>query len=207
MLKASVYKRALSNSKNALRNLNSPNGFEAEIQKHLAAAIGDLARTEVPLSEIGACQVWGDNNGRLDILHSDYGIELKVVRIPRIGAVPSKALYDIGQLSSDYWRIKNAHKLKGGELCILLYGCLVSELSELSNDTAILREFHNRLFVDFSTSLQYGELKHQSKSEQRKKQIAVIKEMGFHAPYNEKMGKKIVVDEEFALIIVPVEFS
>jgi len=204
MFKNSVYEEALSNTKKELRNLNSPNGFEAVIQKHLAAALGNLAKREVPLSKIGACQAWGDKKGRLDILYSDYGIELKVIQIPRIGAVPSNALYDVGQLSSDYWRIQNANKLKGGELCILLYGPLVSELRK---PPAILREFHNRMFVDFSTSLQYGELNHQSKSEQRKKQIDAIKEIGFHRPYNKKAGKKIVVDDEYALIVIPVKFS
>src|SRR3989339_267186 len=111
MINISVYKEALSKTKINLRKLNSPNGFEAVIQKHLASAIGNHVKREVPLSEIGACQAWDDENGRIDILNNDYGIELKVVRIPRIGAVPSKALYDIGQLSSDYWRIQNAKKL------------------------------------------------------------------------------------------------
>ena len=203
MFKLSIYEVALSNAKKELRSLKSQNGLEPIIQKHLTATIGNLAKREVPLSKIGACQVWGDKKGQIDILYRDYGIELKVVRIPRIGAkaVPSNALYDIGQLSSDYWRIKNARQLSGGELCILLCGCLVPELSK---PTAIIREFHNRMFVDFTTSLQYGELQYQRKTEQRKKQIAVIKEIGFHEPYFEKAGKKIVVDDEFALIIIPV---
>lgn len=204
MFKNKVYEDVLSKAKKELRSLKSPNGFEDVVQKNLTAVIGNLAKREVPLSQIGASQAWGDQKGRLDILYSDYGIELKVIRIPRIGAVPSNALYDIGQLSSDYWRIQNAKQLKGGELCILLYGCLVSELSKPS---AILREFHNRMFLDFYTSLKYGELKNQSKSEQRSKQIAAIKEMDFHAPYLQKAGKKIVVDDEFALIIIPVKFS
>lgn len=204
MFKISVYEKALSKAKIELHKLKSPNGFEAVIQKHLTAAIGNLAKREVPLLKIGASQVWGDKKGRLDILYNDYGIEIKVVRIPRMGAVPSNALYDIGQISSDYWRIQNAHQLKGGELCILLYGCLVSELRK---PAAILREFHNRMFVDFNTSLQYGELKNQSKSEQRRKQIVAIKEIGFHAPYIEKAGKKIVVDDEFAIIIIPIKFG
>lgn len=203
MIKSSAYEEALSKTKNDIRKMNSPKGFESVIQKHLVDAIGTFAKTEVSLKRIGACQACGSENGRLDIRLGDYGIELKVVRIPRFGAVASNALYDIGQLSSDYWRIKNAQKLRGGELCILLYGCLIAELS---NPTAILREFHNRMFIDFSTSMHFGELlKEQKTSDQRQKQIDAIKEMGFHAPYNEKMGKKIVVDEEFALIVIPVK--
>lgn len=201
MIKSSVYKEALSKTKIDIRKMNSPNGYESVIQKHLTAAIGTSAEREVPLSIIGASQAWGSENGRLDILFGDYGIELKVVKIPRIGAVASNALYDVGQLSSDYWRVKTAQNLRGGELCILLYGCLVSELS---NSTAILREFHNRMFVDFSTSLHFGELKEQITSEQRKKQVTAIKEMGFNEPYNGKKGKRIVVDEEFALIAIPI---
>ena len=68
-----------------------------------------------------------------------------MVRVPRIGAVPSNALYDIGQISSDYWRIQNAKLLNGGELCILIYGALIAELCKPSE---VLREFQNRMFVD-----------------------------------------------------------
>jgi len=204
MLKIKVYENVLSKAKEELRSLRSPNGFETVIQKHLTTAIGPPAMREVPLSQIGATQAWGSEKGRLDILYQNYGIELKVVRLPRIGAVPSNALYDIGQLSSDYWRIQNAKQLKGGELCILLYGCLVKELKKPS---AILREFHNRMFIDFYTSLKYGELKTQSESELRIKQIGAIKKMGFDAPYFDKAFKKSVVNDEFALIIIPVNFS
>ncbi|MCI5127184.1 MAG: hypothetical protein D3907_01510 [Candidatus Electrothrix sp. AUS3] len=203
MFKNKVYEDTLLKAKEELRSLKSPNGFEYVVQKHLAAVIGNPAKREVPLSKIGAIQAWGGEKGRLDILYRNYGIELKVVRVPRIGAVPSNALYDIGQLSSDYWRIHNA-KLEGGELCVLLYGCLVTELNKPS---AILREFHNRMFLDFYTSLKYGELKTQSKSEQRIRQIGAIKEMGFDTPYLNKAGKKSVVNDEFALIIIPVKFS
>lgn len=204
MFKNNVYEDALLKAKEELRSLKSPNGFEDVVQKHLTAVIGNPAKREVPLSQIGAIQAWGDEKGRLDILYCNYGIELKVVRVPRIGAVPSNALYDIGQLSSDYWRIQNAKQLEGGELCVLLYGCLVTELNKPS---AILREFHNRMFLDFYTSLKYGELKTQSKSEQRIRQIGAIKEMGFDTPYLDKAGKKSVVNDEFALIIIPVKFS
>jgi hypothetical protein len=207
MFNNEVYKNALSKAKEELRKRKSPNGFEDVVQEHLTAFIGNPARREVPLLEIEATQAWGDEKGCLDILYGNYGIELKVVRVPRIGAVPSNALYDIGQLSSDYWRIQNAKQLKGGELCVLLYGCLVTELNKPS---AILREFHNRMFLDYYTSLKYGELKTQSKSEQRIRQIGAIKEMGFDKPYctySCKAGKKSVVNDEFALIIIPVKFS
>ena len=71
---------------------------------------------------------------------------------------------------------------------------------------AILREFHNRMFVDFSTSSKYGEIKNEI-NDKRKKQISVINEMGFDVPYHERLGKKIIVDDEFAIIIVPVKFE
>ena len=67
-----------------------------------------------------------------------------MVRLPRLNATASNSLYDIGQLSSDYWRLKYAKKLSGGELVVLLYGSLIDELRR---PISILREFHNRMYI------------------------------------------------------------
>ena len=53
----------------------------------------------------------------------------------------------------------------------------------------------------------FGELKAEGEAEQRVNQICAIKEMGFDTPYFDKAGRKIVVDDEFALVIIPVKFS
>ncbi|MDK9718533.1 MAG: hypothetical protein OEL57_11605 [Trichlorobacter sp.] len=199
MIDLPVYKNALSKISKTFQGEFI--GLEALLHSCLSNELPkDKVKHEVKLADIGACQICGDDDGRLDILYNNYGIELKVVKFPRPNAVISKALYDIGQLSSDYWRIKHAKKLEGGELCILLAGCLVAELA---NPTAILREFHNRMFVDYMTSKSFGELKTQH-TKKRENQIRAIEDMGFHEPYNFKKGKKIVFDKDLALVIIPV---
>jgi hypothetical protein len=117
-----------------------PDGAVKERYLHAAVMQNSPAstRAEVPLGELGARQAWEDGTGRVDVVIGTHGIELKVLAFPRVGATPSNALYDVGQLASDYWRLQNAKKLQSGELLLLLHGPLVPALA---SGTAIYREF------------------------------------------------------------------
>lgn len=177
-------------------------GIEKSVQLALLNVLGEEARSEIPLQDIGTEQVWAGTQGRLDVLIGTHGFELKVIRLPRLDAVPSKALYDIGQLSGDYWRIKNAKKLTSGELVVLLHGSLVNDLEK---PTAILREFHNRMFVDYKTSLKFGELAEEKNNPNRVRQIDAIRSMGFDKPYCDKGNRKIVTFNGLALVSITVQ--
>ena len=163
--------------------------------------------TEVPLSTVGAKRPNDSANGRIDIVSSDYGIELKVVSIPRSKARRTAYLWDIGQISFDHWTIRNAKKLSDGELGILLYGPFVTSLE---SSTEILREFHNKMFVDYKTSSEFGELKRDLEigdpemKRCRKRQISSIEEMKMDLPYSGKNGCKIFVHKSMALVVIPV---
>lgn len=201
MLDKRILQSVLEDSADKLRALNGNLGMEAIIQSTLCSCLGPESRTEVPLTEIGATQVWGDDKGRLDVLHSNHGIEIKVIQLPRSGNTPSTALYDIGQLSGDYWRLQNATELEDRELLLLLSGPIISALK---SPRELLREFHNRMFVDFQTSILYGELVTESSETQRARQIGSIYQMGFHLPFNDPLGKIIVILDNYALCTIPV---
>lgn len=160
---------------------------------------------EVPLELVNSAQLWGGSHGRIDIIVERHGIELKVVRLPRQKSGASQSLYDLGQLSSDYARLDRAKKLKSGELLILLYGPLVKDIS---GNVTLIREFHNRLFVDFCTSLKFGELKKPYDKKWRKEQIKYIKKMHLDQPFNSKSTSMKIYrtesDSSLALVSIPI---
>jgi hypothetical protein len=90
--------------------------------------------------------------GRLDCYLPEKGtaFEYKAVRLPRrhsdnVGG----ALYDIGQLASDYLRLNRAGKLKFGYVIAFVYGPLVLDAQSPGK---LYRAFHNQMFVDFSVA-------------------------------------------------------
>lgn len=180
--------------------------MERIIQTALHRQISNSNR-EVMLTSMGGKQVWNTNNGLIDIVAKNHGIELKVVRLPRLGATPSNSLYDVGQLSSDYWRLANASGLASGELVVLLYGPLVRDLP---SENSIYREFHNRMYVDYMTSLTYSELSpkwlsaHPELKPQRERQVKSIKKMGFHNPFYKGKHHLTVRVGKFALVSIQV---
>ncbi len=205
MLNKKELQDTLSDCVDSILSLESPKGAESLVQESLLKILGESSEKEIPLEKIGAEQVWGGFSGRIDVLNKKHGIEAKVIQFPSLGSVTSKALYDIGQISTDYWRLKNAKHLDSGELIILLMGNLVSTFTKPSE---ILREFHNRMFVDYETALKFGELSDKPREKYRKRQMKAISEMGFNQPYNTKAnGKKIVVKNGLALVLIPVEMS
>jgi hypothetical protein len=191
-------KHALENCVNKLSK-SKPNGMEAIIRDSVKDALPG-AITEVPLRQIGAERLEQERRGRVDILSADHAIELKVIRMPRLKATPSNALYDVGQLSWDYWTLREAKKISSAELVILLYGELISALSR---PKAVYREFHNRMFVDFTSSLLDGELKKEQGKDNRVMQIDEIKAMGFDKPCD-KVNRPVVVHGAFALVSIEV---
>ncbi len=202
-MRAHVYRDALKSCDKKLGlkiQLKQARGMEGIIQEALAERLPGAER-EVKLSAIGGSQLSGSPVGLVDIVQHGHGIELKVVRLPRLGGTPSTALYDIGQLSSDYWRLSQSEKLESAELVILLYGPL---LKEFKSESAIYREFHNRMYVDYMTSLEFGELKTQKHETNRKRQISVIKKMGLTRPCSRKLHPTFR-EGAFALVSIKVE--
>ena len=195
ILTAAIVKKLDHHLKNS-----GASGLEAIVQDSILSILSG-AKKEVPLSDIGALTPWDSTGGRIDIVADKHGIEIKVIEFPHVGLTPSNSLYDIGQISSDYWRIKNAEHLDSGELILLLRGPLVSILKKPSK---IGREFHNRMFLDFKTSLYHGELSRQKNNIVRQRQISAIKEMGFDFPAGSKINKKVFVEQRYAIISVPV---
>lgn len=198
-----LYRFALDNCLEGLDQVDGARGMEQVIQRSILNQL-PVARQEVPLHEVGAIRFDGENTGWMDIVAGEapgqHGIELKVVRLPRLRAVPSNALYDVGQLTADYWRISNATELHSGELLILLYGPMVPDLQ---SGAAICRELHNRLYVDFQTSLQFAELREQRGLDGRVRQMAVAEVMGVDRPC-ERSTWTSYVNGNYALVSIPV---
>ena len=200
MLNKKKLQATLSNCSDSIRALESARGAESLVQESLLKILGESSKKEIPLEIVGAEQAWGGFRGRLDVLNKNHGIEVKVIQFPRLASVASNALYDIGQISSDYWRLKHAKNLDSGELVILLMGDLIDAFTKPSE---ILREFHNRMFVDYETALNFGELK-KPREKHRNRQIKAIAEMGFNRPYAQPNGRKVVKINGLALVSIPV---
>ena len=201
MLTKIQLKDTLKKSAVKINALTGQKGAEPIVQECLAKLLGKESKLEVPLEQISAKQAWDSDSGRLDLLFKKHGIELKVIQMPRIKNTASNALYDIGQISSDYWRLQNADNLNSGELVILLIGILVQAYDSPGQ---LLREFHNRMFVDFYTSMLHGELSEESILISRSRQISSIYQMGFDKPYSNALGKKLVLHDDLALVSIPV---
>jgi len=192
-----------------LRANQGARGLERIVRDALAQRLIGC-ETERKLDSVGARQLWNSSEGRIDIVHGDHGIEAKVVRLPRHKATASNSLYDVGQLSSDYWRLANAGGLVSAELVVLLYGPLVEDLP---GPAAIYREFHNRMYVDYMTSRKYAELDisalpsltadDRQKTGERRRQIRAIKQMGFSEPCRVQLHH-VVQLRAFALVSVSV---
>ena len=145
-------------------------------------------RREVPLEDIGGRVVDDRSRGRVDIViegknSNVHAIELKIVRLPREKHLsPNQSLYDIGQITGDFLRLKGAKKLTSFDCAIILHGVL---LSVYGTPKSLLREFHNRMFVDFKTSEMGRELKVEKSHPLRKKQKRLIKQLGLDRPFTQ----------------------
>ena len=161
---------------------------------------------EVPLEDIDGRVVDDRSRGRVDIViegtnSNVHAIELKVVQLPREKNLrPMRSLYDIGQITGDFLRLKGAKTLTSFDCVICLHGGL---LSVYGTSKALLREFHNRMFVDFKTSEIAGQLKTERSHPLRKKQYRLIKQLGLDQPFTQSTGlMRAVTSEKLGLITI-----
>jgi hypothetical protein len=207
-LKRSVYVEALQQCAGKLRGRDGAQGTEHIVRDAVAAQLRG-AQVERPLSLYGGVAPDGALRARIDIVAETHGIELKAVRMPRsANNSPNSSLYDLGQLANDYLKLESAKKLESGELLILLYGTLVEGIGQ----AGLYREFHNRMFVDYATSRQFGELRKVAISEcaedwkqkMRKAQLKAIRKMELDKPCSDARRCWVYQHGEFALVSIPV---
>ena len=126
-----------------------------------------------------------ERDGRIDALlrYGDFrlGVEFKVCVLPRQRDLsPKRVLYDIGQISLDHGCLKH-YSINSAYCIVILYG----RLFEMSGTTRqrVVRHFHNAMFVDYHTSMEFGELSSECSDRERRFQIQSIKEIGFDHPF------------------------
>ena len=217
-LPASLYSLALHNVASRLGKIYSQGrlrGLEATIQEGLCRELdraGISLEQQVSLHDLGGKNLW-EYSGvpRVDIVVGEtekHAIELKVIELPNFAhAAPLQRLWHIGQLSSDYWRIKKATSIGTGELGVLALGSMVAAAR---TPDRTLRQFHDAMYLDYTVSLLYGELKNELRPSspmyaQRRDQQKAIREMGLDIPFVEKQAKWMVAAfREFAYIKIPI---
>ncbi|UXN76099.1 hypothetical protein N8D56_25710 (plasmid) [Devosia sp. A8/3-2] len=120
-----------------------------QFEKH-----GDSFRCEVPLTSVGlkTAYPWR-TSGFLDSYFPAEGgaMEYKAVRLPRTKSDPR---FDAGQISADYERLNNPHRLSWGYLIAFCHGPLVPLCK---SDSALYRAFHNQMFVDCNPAAGTGD--------------------------------------------------
>lgn len=190
----SQYKCALQVCESALIKMSTEQQYQGMEKVYQAALVEVLknnrrfnVRCEVPLGDIGGRVVDDRTRGRVDIVvdgkNAVHAIEIKLVQLPREKHLsPMQCLYDIGQITGDFLRLKGATGLTSFDCVIVLHGVL---LSVYGTPTRLLREFHNRMFIDFKTSKTAGELKAQKHLPFRKVQERLIKELGLDQPFTQ----------------------
>ncbi|WP_374032881.1 hypothetical protein [Bdellovibrio bacteriovorus] len=120
------------------------------------------------------------------VVDNKHVIEFKVVRLPRLIRLSANdALYDLGQILSDIARSHQSKAFASVTSYILLHGGLIADMP---SERHIERELHNRLYIDFQTSLLYGEFGRESTTA-RKIQIRMAKELNLHLPYSKKRSQ------------------
>jgi len=167
--------------KKGLRGLEGifVNEIVAQFKKRGCTAATEAARRDWELK--GSYQT--DGRERIDVVvtcpDGKLGIEAKVCSLPRlVMQSPNQSLYDIGQISKDHWQLQST-KLNDAYCVVAVHGPFVDE----NNKGQILRRFHNQLFVDFTNSMERGELKNEKGEMSRKLQIESCQELGFHLPF------------------------
>jgi hypothetical protein len=134
---------------------------------------------------VGAKSVWDESAaGHIDCLlrikQTRIGIEHKVIRLPRKRSIhPSGSLYDLGQITADYIRLRDAAGLSGGFCLLIVHGPLVRDSQ---SSMAVHRHLHNMLFIDYCVSAHSGELADKAVS-YRRRQVEAIFELGINQPY------------------------
>lgn len=169
-----------------------PAGCEAIFRDALVEVCAEKysdVRREVPLKDIGATRVWDrrpaspSNRTKVDIYipSKAYAAEIKVVQLPRLKRTAvNDALWDLGQVTADYWTLSTASQLEAAHCVILLHGALVGNGF---SRPFVERTFHNQMYLDFQMSTLWGQLKREGREVRRRKQISVVQHLGWDHPY------------------------
>jgi hypothetical protein len=139
--------------KNILSQINQEpvfRGLERQFQQIMEKEIGGDFKSK-KLSELGLPVRCHGTHGVMDLYSSDLkvGMELKVVKLTKKDNIASKALYDIGQLSSDAIDLGNCNQVKDGYLVVLF----VAEENLIQND--LPEKVMNRFKADYVASERY----------------------------------------------------
>ena len=208
------YKTALQNCKSDLIRMSEDRACRGMESVYGTELMGVLANSrqctkvcdEVPLENIGGQAVDGRRNGRVDIVvegrnSNVHAIELKVVKLPREEHLgPNECLWDIGQITGDFLRLESANRLTSFDCVIVLHGVL---MSVYRTNRKLLREFHNRMFVDFKTSEMDGELNKEKNDPFRRKQVRLIHQLGLDLPFTPSTKlMRALTSKELGLITI-----
>jgi hypothetical protein len=139
-------------------------------------------------------------NGTIDAYQSETraGWEYKVVRMPRDH---HDAMYDLGQLAGDYFRLRVARKLKSRFLVVLLYGPLVEDSQ---GNPTLYRHFHNQMFVEREICLTTKNKK-RFKFQKNDEKDSDLRRLGFHRPYSKKpKGVLVVRHKKLAVVVITI---
>lgn len=176
-------------------------GIEAIFHDAFVAHFRDGAKrsnaridSKVKLADVDTTRPDGSgNHGYMDAVvklgERSYGFEFKVLRLPRIKDLsPGRSLYDLGQITWDHARIRNAKGLQGGYCVCVVHGPLLGR--EDGTATKVRRNFHDMLFVDYERSRLWGELSDQDEHSARQLQLYSLREMGFDRPFDTRQNAR-----------------
>jgi hypothetical protein len=154
---------------------------------------GYQIRSKEKLEALGGAQPFGKGAGYMDaVMERDsqrYGIEFKVVRMPRSKNLsPNGSLYDLGQITWDHARIRLSKDLSGGFCLAVVYGPLLG--SKNGTEISIRRALHDMLFVDYTRSRLWGQLSDADQRKDRKQQLTSLKEIGLDKPFDMKWNSR-----------------
>jgi len=157
--------------------------------------------SKVKLADIGATRPDGSGNrgfmdAVLELGDGKYGFEFKVLRLPRNKDLsPGRSLFDLGQITWDHARIKDAKGLQGGYCLCVVHGRLLGE--EGGTEARVRRHLHDMLFVDYRRSWLWGELSDGDERSARRRQLHSLKQMGFDKPFDARRNSR---DGDFCVV-------
>lgn len=158
-----------------------------------AVSHGYQIRSKEKLKALGGAQPAGKGVGYMDAVlergGQKYGLEFKVVRMPRNkNLLPNSSLYDLGQITWDHAWIRLSKDLSGGFCLAVVYGPLLG--AEDSTEIGIRRALHDMLFVDYVRSSLWGELSDTDQRKDKKQQLTSLRQIGLDKPFDTKRNSR-----------------
>lgn len=178
--------------------------FHVAFVSHFRAGAGrsDVSiGSKVKLADVGATRPDGSGDpGFMDAVlklgDGEYGFEFKVLRLPRgKNLSPGGSLYDLGQITWDHARIRNAKGLQGGYCLCVLHGPLLGE--EDGTESKVRRNLHDMLFIDYKRSQLWGELSDPDERSVKRQQLLSLMELGLDKPFDTRRNSR---DSDFCVI-------